>query len=358
VKIFYAGCEYDHFDPKRGLSFEYENFYQSLKDIPGAEVSYFPFEEILRVGRKKFNDGILAAVRRERPDLVFFSPYSDELDVGVLEQLKKETTTIAWFADDSWRFYNYSKHWAKHFSWAVTTYSYMPPLYARAGQPNVVRSQWAANIKAFMPADPTSDFAKAGVRPDVSFVGGWSRPRARMMAYLESRGIKVVAYGSGWGQAGRISAEERNAIFSFSKINLALNPAPGFWNKNSLGRLAARASLNHIVPDFHLVSNVRSWLHRGVPQIKARHFEIPACGGFMMTGAADDLQNFYGLGKEIVIYDSLDDLTKKIQYYLMPDHEAERAAMARAGYERTIREHTYPQRFKEIFDRIGLKFHS
>jgi len=36
------------------------------------------------------------------------------------------------------------------------------------------------------------------------------------------------------------------------------------------------------------------------------------------------------------------------------EHEEERNAIAKAGYERTIKDHTYEQRFREIFSAMGL----
>jgi spore maturation protein CgeB len=111
--------------------------------------------------------------------------------------------------------------------------------------------------------------------------------------------------------------------------------------------------MDRVIPDAHLASNIESWRHRSVLQVKARHFEIPACGGFMMTAHADDLEHFYAPGKEIAIYEDVDDLARKIEYYLA--HDAERNVMARAAYERTVREHTYAKRFDDIFRRIGLK---
>lgn len=144
------------------------------------------------------------------------------------------------------------------------------------------------------------------------------------------------------------------ALSTFSKINLGLNPAPGFWNVNSLGRLLVRRSVNRFVPDYHLYSNIRSWLHRGLPQIKARHFEIPACRGFLMTSMADDLPKFLEPNREVVIYSDLEDLRDKIGYYLT--HEEERASIAQAGYERVMRDHTYDKRFREIFKAIGLSY--
>jgi hypothetical protein len=222
MKIFYAGCRYDHFNPKRGASFEHENFYLSLCNLPGVVVTYFPFEQILETerekpgfGRRRYGEELLAAVKRERPDLVFVFPYSDELSPALLDELARNVMTLAWFADDSWRFYNYSKFLARHFTWVVTTYSYLPELYrVRAGQSNVIRSQWGVDTEVYKPSVPGAGASDAP-RPEVSFVGGWTRPRAQIVAGLAARGIKVAAYGGGW-EGGRISDAERNHIFSSS----------------------------------------------------------------------------------------------------------------------------------------------
>ena len=46
---------------------------------------------------------------------------------------------------------------------------------------------------------------------------------------------------------------------------------------------------------------------------------------------------------------------------IYPDHRRRgiagqmlRAAIAQAGYERTMRDHTYPRRFSEIFEQLGM----
>ncbi|MEK7195138.1 MAG: glycosyltransferase, partial [Patescibacteria group bacterium] len=172
-----------------------------------------------------------------------------------------------------------------------------------------------------------------------------------MIDELERMGIMVEAYGNGF-RGGRVSQEEMIRLFSVAKINLGLNPAPGYFNKNSIGRLLFRRSMNKIVPDFHLIHNFNSLLRRGIPQIKGRHFEIPACGGFVVTSPADDLENYYVPGKETVLHGSMADLAEKIRYYLK--HDEEREAIARAGYERTLAEHTYQKRFKALFGQMGL----
>jgi spore maturation protein CgeB len=90
----------------------------------------------------------------------------------------------------------------------------------------------------------------------------------------------------------------------------------------------------------------------GEPQIKGRTFEVPACGGLLLDGHADGIEEYFEPGREIVIYDGVEDMIDKARYYLT--HEAERARIAAAGCRRTHAEHTYRARFAAIFGAMGL----
>jgi spore maturation protein CgeB len=87
-------------------------------------------------------------------------------------------------------------------------------------------------------------------------------------------------------------------------------------------------------------------------QIKGRNFEVPGCGGFLLTNPADNLTDYYDVGREVVCFESQHDMIDKIRYYLT--HEDERNEIAKTGYQRTMRDHTYEKRFREIFSRIGI----
>jgi len=344
MKIVYSGLKYANYDLNLGLSFEHNNFYESLRKLPKTEVLCFPYERILELGRDKGNEELLDLIKKEKPDLFFAFMFTDELNPEILDEINKYTKSIAWFSDDHWRFDNYSRFYAPHFSNVITTYSKAVDRYKKIGIKNVVHSQWAANADIYK---PITENVKKEI--DVSFVGTWSRPRGKIISAIEKAGINIKTYGKGWS-VGRISEKEMIEIFSSSKINLALNPAPGYFNANSLGRLLLKRSMNKIVPDFHIWDNFKSWTKRGIPQIKARHFEIPACGGFLMTSMADNLGDYYKIGEEIVIYNDIKDLIDKIKYYLKNDQK--RKKIAEAGYSRTIKDHAYQKRFTEIFKKI------
>ena len=346
MKIIYSGIQAENYNDKRRNSFEYNNFYLTLKRMLGVEVIEYPYDSILTLGVKQFNKNLLALVEAEKPDLFFAFMFTDELDLQTLDQIKKHTVSLAWFADDHWRLDNYSRHYAPHFTWALTTWSKAPAWYASYGIRNIIRSQWACNPEAWYPIDIKKDI-------DVSFVGQRNSARQKIIKILDKHGVDVWVRGWGWPN-GRLTQKEVIENFSRSRINLNFSTPPSRWRARLLARVFLRRSIDRIVLDLpHIFDNIRSWYSMGIPQIKARPFEILACRGFLISGFADDMGQYYKDGKEIVYYDgTIDDLVEKIRYY--ESHDAEREAIAQAGYERTLKEHTYEQRFRDVFEKIGL----
>lgn len=344
MKILFTGLEYDRYEPARGHSFEYNNFYGALQKLQGVEVSYASFHDILTLGRQGFADKLVAQVEREKPDLVFVFMYTDELTPETIRRLRQKTTVLGWFSDDYWRFDNYSRDYALSFSWVATTYSKALERYRALGQKNVIRSQFFCDTSSYIPIVCEKD-------TEVSFVGLKNAGRAELAATIRVAGIPLSLFGGGW-DGGRLPQAEFTRLFSRSKINLNIVSPRSLWERNSFGRLFARRSLNRFVLDFHVVNNVRSWFNQRILQIKGRPFEIAACGGFCISGYADDFEAYYRENEEMVFYRSADDLIEKIRYYLA--HSEERERIAKAGYERTLREHTAEKRFHAMFQAMGF----
>ena len=84
--------------------------------------------------------------------------------------------------------------------------------------------------------------------------------------------------------------------------------------------------------------------------INYRTFETTGCGTFLLTNYTPGLEKLFDIGKEIVVYNDLEDLDNKVKYYL--DNEDEREKIAKAGYERVKSEHTYLERSKKLIDII------
>lgn len=85
-------------------------------------------------------------------------------------------------------------------------------------------------------------------------------------------------------------------------------------------------------------------IETGIP---LRVFDILGAGGFLITDWREDLKDCFTIGKDLEIYDGLDDLLEKTDYYLK--HDEKRIAIARHGLDTVRKKHTYNTRLKEIF---------
>jgi len=79
-----------------------------------------------------------------------------------------------------------------------------------------------------------------------------------------------------------------------------------------------------------------------------RLYEATGCGAMLITDMKGNLNELFDVGKEVVAYNNVNELTELIKYYT--DRNSERETIARAGQKRTLTEHTYYNRMKELLD--------
>jgi hypothetical protein len=153
---------------------------------------------------------------------------------------------------------------------------------------------------------------------DVSFVGkkyGW---RPRFIEKLRSKGIQIECFGYGW-ENGPVSQEEMIKLYSRSRINL------GFGGVGHSKKLMC---------------------------LKGRDFEVPMSGGLYLTQDNPELSLVYNIGKEILVYKTVDDCAEKISYILKhPDIAAQIRA---AGRNRALKDHSWEKRFENVFRIAGI----
>lgn len=316
LRIMYLGMKWDYGEKSRGTSFEHDNFYPSLKQWHRvSDFEHFDFVELGKVhGVDKMSKMLMDRVQGFCPDAifsVFFDPNHDPRR-DVINQIRTycKTKVFAWFCDSHYRYDTFDKLWAPYVDYCITTSTGALERYSRDGFKNkVIKSQWAAS-----PTYIKKDMQKTY---DISFVGQPHGDRRMVIDKIKSSGIPINIFGTGWGELGRrLSFEDMVNVFNQSKINLNLNNA-----------CTARQQ-----------------------QIKGRNFEVPACGGFLLSGTTENLGDYYNIGNEIVCYTNTDDMIDKIRYYLKEDAKREKIALA--GYNRTISDHTYSKRYDDIFSRI------
>jgi hypothetical protein len=77
-----------------------------------------------------------------------------------------------------------------------------------------------------------------------------------------------------------------------------------------------------------------------------RLYEATGVGSALVTDWKPNLHELFDLDQEVVSYRSVDECIEKVAYLLA--HDASRAAIAKAGQQRTLRDHTYANRMREL----------
>ena len=86
-------------------------------------------------------------------------------------------------------------------------------------------------------------------------------------------------------------------------------------------------------------------IQSGVP---LRVFDVLGVGGFLITNYQPEIMEYFEDGKDLVVYNSINDLQEKIIYYL--DHEEERKIIAQNGYEKVRSNFAYDNLLRLMFE--------
>jgi Glycosyl transferases group 1 len=157
----------------------------------------------------------------------------------------------------------------------------------------------------------------------VAFFGQRYGVRASLLAELRQKGIAAQGFGPGW-ESGRIGIEQLVTLINRSQIVLG-NGQHSTFTQTSSARITC---------------------------LKARDCEIPMCGALYITTFDPELQWWFAIGDEVLCYRTVDDLHDTIRYLLANPQRME--AIREAAWQRAHHEHTWQQRFEQLFDVMGL----
>ena len=104
---------------------------------------------------------------------------------------------------------------------------------------------------------------------------------------------------------------------------------------------------------YRLVRDARISLNRHIAEAEGhsnnmRLYEATGVGSLLLTDEGSNLTDLFEPGREVVTYADVGDLVEKTRHYLA--HEDERQAIAAAGQARTLRDHTYEVRMRELVE--------
>lgn len=84
--------------------------------------------------------------------------------------------------------------------------------------------------------------------------------------------------------------------------------------------------------------------------VNCRFFEVLGSGGFLLCDHKPTLEDLAIPDKEVVTFKTVHEAAEKVDFYL--EHADQRIAIAEAGYQRAIRDHTYEKRIEFILSTI------
>ncbi len=381
------------------------NFYPALKqlghEIIESQVDLLPASRFMQIASnftpqekevraqitQKIVDEVRQAHQQQPLDLFLSYFYNSHFDpVGFAEIHQLGIPTVNFYCNSIYQFELVSQIAAQaYFSWHAEKYA--RDSYLKVGA-NPIWVQMGADPKVYQPVSRVTRQAKA------CFVGQRYADRDRFIANLIQNKVPVSIYGKGWGfpdtQDSKHTLLKEESTYLGRKLPKA-GGMTGYANviSQNINNQGLISGLRRTIQQFqyrhqsHTISPLLSSVACGfaenlcytfseyevilnfsnvwadgrpgselIPHVRLRDFEAPMCRTCYVTGYTDEIAEFYEIGKEIDTYQSPEELVDKTRFYLNHPNEAEK--LREAAYQRALRDHTWTNRFEELFQKIGL----
>lgn len=253
------------------------------------------------------------------------------------------------------------------------------------GPKKLVQMPFAANPHAFHPV-PVDEEERA-----VCFIGACYGARARAVGSLARGDVPVRVYGSSpfdvYGKEG-VPVPAFRALFYWEEGWERLFRSLGYrtgWVCIRAGLLRSVEMLWRDLPEKHLNEGPVAYakgpsfadmplymsraavslgsmevastfvLKRPLLAIRFREFEAAMCGAVHLTNRYPELEACFDEGREMLFYDSFEDLVDKARFWLDPARDAARREIRARARARSVAEHTWRHRFQRCFDELGIR---
>jgi spore maturation protein CgeB len=278
----------------------------------------------LPVSRVNFKRRLLReAVRQFRPHWVFVIRAHEFVDAPFVEELKREhgvEKVIGWRVDgpldtpdllqDAAAYDHYFCAHREGYDPRSDRIAYLP-VYGMDF--SLYRNLYAGAARPY--------------RHELVLVGGHNARRDELIRPLLDLPLEI--YGQ-WGKQARSNAALRRRV-----------RGKGLWGE------ALITLYNHS----KVVLNITNWDPARYVALNMRVFDVPATGAFLLTDYSPELEEHFRIGEEIACYRDARELHEKARYFL--DHDAEREAIARRGFEKAQRLPTVADRMRWLIQRVG-----
>jgi|GEM_PF-3798548 len=172
----------------------------------------------------------------------------------------------------------------------------------------------------------------------VGFVGAYSARRTQFLESVSDLGLQL--WGTEWDGA------------PLGMLQQHLRSGKGVFGR-ALVRCYQQAVITLCIQREHMISVDPSGQPIGTG-LSYRHFDVPACGSFLLTEWVEELPDALTIGEEVDTFTTPGEWREKVRFWL--SHESAREAMPQRARARVLHEHTYQQRMRswlQLVERVA-----
>ncbi len=170
---------------------------------------------------------------------------------------------------------------------------------------------------------------------DLSFFGTYWKEREDALTKLSH--YKLAINGNNWTKKCQVPTLKKSIIGK----PLDASKTMADLNKSILLAHATKINMNN-----HHAQSIDEGLNY-------RLYELASTNSFQLTNHVKGIQHQYIPKKEIVTYHDEEEFKEKVAYYL--EHPEERQRISERGHKRTLREHLYKHRMKNVVGIVRKK---
>lgn len=273
---------------------------------------------------KKINHNFLDTVKKNQYDFVIIIQ-GRYLFSSTISVIKSYTNLVVnWNPDDFFNPLNSSRYLLQSFDkydCIFTSRGHLREEYLKKGAKKVEVINWYYRPDMLL---SENELLHKEYTRDIVFMGSWSKRRENLLKALDDFDVKV--WGGGWQKSSQAFRKKHEC-----------NP-PVYMEAMMKVIISSKINLNILTKENRDTTNIRN-------------FEIPACSGFQLSERANEILELFEEDKEIVCFETVDELISKCRYYLKNESERERIAFN--GYQRLISgNHTILDRAKQILQTV------
>jgi len=308
------GYQVDFFDEWQGLFLSNENYLMKFLKVVSPSLR----NKLLQQNQKRLNRSLENKVKEFEPDYLLVLKGKNIHPQTVAKISQSGVKTINWFPDatTNWRSI---ETLGPAYDFFFTYDPYILKMMREIGMSNGHYLPFAADLEkdAVFPSQHDYQY-------DIAFIGSYEPglydARVEYLSRLKDLALHI------WGNKN--------------------------WLNTPLAKFYHGRPKDEEMPNIYRQSKIVINIDQQIPEeegINLRPFEVTGAGTFLLNDPIKaDIRRLFNDGQEVVVFKDAADLRSKVEYYLA--HNVERERIARAGFERTKKEHTYLDRFSQMFN--------